>query len=275
MKQIKKDSIWIIALVGLMTVTSAVQADYDFTYNGLYYKVINTFPCEVKVVAEKPGMFNYPEGKRPTGNVTIPEKFTLKVNPLFPVPITYIVTEIEDYAFYNCKGLKSVSIPKAVRKIGRLAFASCSTLNNIDILSFHVNEIGIMAFASCYKLKVVKVDCKTPPVVPDDVFNGIDTKKVTLEVPKGKKDVYRAAPVWKDFKIDETTANETVDGLRIYAHGGALHLTLPTAQTVHLYHVNGAMVKTLALPSGDHVQPLPAGVYVVRVGERVTKVMVK
>ena len=35
------------------------------------------------------------------------------------------------------------------------------------------------------------------------------------------------------------------------------------------------MVKMLALPAGDHVQPLPSGVYVVRVGERVTKVMVK
>ena len=35
------------------------------------------------------------------------------------------------------------------------------------------------------------------------------------------------------------------------------------------------MVKRLTLPAGNHVQPLPAGIYVVRVGETVEKVMVK
>ncbi|RRD62038.1 T9SS type A sorting domain-containing protein, partial [Tannerella forsythia] len=69
--------------------------------------------------------------------------------------------------------------------------------------------------------------------------------------------------------------NETVDGLRMWAHGGALHLTLPNAATVHIYNVNGAIVKTLFLPSGDHVEPLPPGMYLVRVGERVTKIVVK
>ncbi|RRD69050.1 Ig-like domain-containing protein, partial [Tannerella forsythia] len=75
--------------------------------------------------------------------------------------------------------------------------------------------------------------------------------------------------------VVSTVANETVDGLRIFAAGGALHLTLPKAETVHLYHVSGAMVKTLFLPAGDHVQPLPSGVYLVRVGERATKILIK
>ena len=77
------------------------------------------------------------------------------------------------------------------------------------------------------------------------------------------------------FTFTHTVANQTIDGLRVYAADGALHLTLPTPETVHIYHVNGAMVKTLVLPAGDHVQPLPSGVYVVRVGERVTKILIK
>ena len=77
------------------------------------------------------------------------------------------------------------------------------------------------------------------------------------------------------FDVISTVANETVDGLRIFASDGALRLTLPSPATVHIYHVDGAMVKTLALPAGDHVQPLPSGVYVVRVGERVTKILIK
>ena len=78
-----------------------------------------------------------------------------------------------------------------------------------------------------------------------------------------------------EVEVLSAVANETIDGLRIFAAAGALHLTLPKAETTHIYNVNGAMVKTLALPSGDHVQPLAPGVYVVRVGEHVTKVMVK
>ena len=77
------------------------------------------------------------------------------------------------------------------------------------------------------------------------------------------------------FDVIRTVANETIDGLRIYAADGALRLALPKTETVHIYNVEGSLVKTLILPAGDHVQPLPSGVYVVRVGERVTKVMVK
>ena len=77
------------------------------------------------------------------------------------------------------------------------------------------------------------------------------------------------------FDVIRTVANETIDGLRIYAADGALRLALPAPETVHIYNVEGSLVKTLILPAGDHVLPLPSGVYVVRVGEHVTKVMVK
>lgn len=77
------------------------------------------------------------------------------------------------------------------------------------------------------------------------------------------------------FDVIRTVANETIDGLCIYAADGVLRLALPAPETVHIYNVEGSLVKTLILPAGDHVLPLPSGVYVVRVGEHVTKVMVK
>ena len=77
------------------------------------------------------------------------------------------------------------------------------------------------------------------------------------------------------FDVIRTVANETIDGLRIYVADGALRLALPKTETVHIYNVEGSLVRTLILPAGDHVLPLPSGVYVVRVGERVAKVMVK
>ena len=77
------------------------------------------------------------------------------------------------------------------------------------------------------------------------------------------------------FDVIRTVANETIDGLRIYAAAGTLRLALPAPETIHIHNVEGSLVKTLILPTGDHVQPLPSGVYVMRVRERVTKVMVK
>lgn len=111
--------------------------------------------------------------------------------------------------------------------------------------------------------------------MPDNIFENVNTANVTLKVPKGKEAAYKAHAVWGKLNVVETTANEVIDDLRIYAADGVLHLALPSRATVNVYSVSGAMVKTLALPAGNHVQPLLAGVYVVRVGERVTKVMVK
>ncbi|SCQ21478.1 Bacterial Ig-like domain (group 2), BspA homologue [Tannerella forsythia] len=77
------------------------------------------------------------------------------------------------------------------------------------------------------------------------------------------------------FTFTYTVANETIDGLRVYAADGALRLTLPKAATVHIYNVVGSLVRTMNASAGDHVLPLSSGMYVVRVGERVTKILIK
>ena len=77
------------------------------------------------------------------------------------------------------------------------------------------------------------------------------------------------------FTFTHTVANQTIDGLRVYAADGALRLTLPKAATVHIYNVVGSLVRTMNASAGDHVLPLSSGVYVVRVGERVTKILIK
>ena len=67
-------------------------------------------------------------------------------------------------------------------------------------------------------------------------------------------------------EVISTVGNETIDGLRVYAVDGALHLTLLAPQMVHLYDVSGALVRTMDAPAGDHVLPLAPGVYLVRIG---------
>jgi hypothetical protein len=43
------------------------------------------------------------------------------------------VTSIGDWAFYECSGLKSVTIPDSVTSIGEGAFAYCSGLTSVTI----------------------------------------------------------------------------------------------------------------------------------------------
>lgn len=75
---------------------------------------------------------------KPTGNLVIPETITHN-------KITYSVTEIDDYAFYSCSGLKSVTIPNTITSIGQKAFYGCVLLSNITIPN-SVTIIGHYAF---------------------------------------------------------------------------------------------------------------------------------
>ena len=86
---------------------------------------------------------------------------------------------------------------------------------------------------------------------------------------------YALQNIMVPFTFTHTVANQTIDGLRVYAAGGALRLTLPTPATVHIYNVVGSLVRTMNASAGDHVLPLSSGMYVVRVGERVTKILIK
>lgn len=84
-----------------------------------------------------------------------------------------------DYAFYNCTGLKSVSIgeglwgiydsvfeecknletivlPSSLRTIGAEAFENCESLRNVNIPDM-VNDIGERAFANCYSITSITI----------------------------------------------------------------------------------------------------------------------
>ena len=55
---------------------------------------------------------------------------------------------IGKYAFYNCSGLTSITLPSGVTSIGEYAFYGCSGLTSITFPS-SVTSIGISAFEGC------------------------------------------------------------------------------------------------------------------------------
>ena len=99
------------------------------------------------------------------------------------------VTKIGSSAFSGCSGLTSLDIPSGVTKIGESTFSGCSGLTGLDIPS-GVTEIGRSAFEGCSGLTSIYVYAGKLPKMGSDVFNGCDSKKCIVYVPKGEYDDY-------------------------------------------------------------------------------------
>ena len=76
--------------------------------------------------------------------------------------VTYKVTAIEKNAFKKNKKMKSVTIGKNVRKIGKKAFYGCKKLKKLTIKSTKLTtkKVGSKAFGKTPKKMTVKVPKK-------------------------------------------------------------------------------------------------------------------
>ena len=79
--------------------------------------------------------------------------------------------------------MTSITLPKSVTEIGEMAFAFSKSLTN---------------FTVAWK------DAGSIPNIQANVFDDVTLSDVTLYVPEGMVDTYKAKNVWKDFDIQET-----------------------------------------------------------------------
>ena len=109
-----------VLFAALSTVTAFA---HDFEVNGIYY---NKNADGTSVTVTYRGNSYYAYSNEYSGNVVIPSSVTYSGN-------TYAVTSIGKYAFYDCDGLTSITIPNSVTSIGDCAFSSCDGLKSITI----------------------------------------------------------------------------------------------------------------------------------------------
>ena len=112
--------------------------------------------------------------------------------------------KLGDWAFYECSGLTSLTIPSGVTSIGNFAFSGCSGLTSIYVYPENLPELGI------------------------DMFYGCDAKNCTVYVPKGTYDAYKSSEFGYFEKmvefdaagIDKVTTSTNVKEVSRYSANG-------------------------------------------------------
>ena len=116
---------------------NVLSAQTAFTIGDLTYGVISTNPPQVEVH----------DANLSITTANIPETVTYNET-------TYSVTSIEEWAFYNCSSLTSVTIANSVIAIGNNAFYNCRSLTYISIGN-SLTYIGYDAFYNCSSLNTL------------------------------------------------------------------------------------------------------------------------
>ena len=169
----------------------------------------------------------------------------LNGNLLTDVIIPGVVTEIKDYAFYNCAELINITLPDGVKTIGQSAFNGCGSVETLYISST-IESIGDYAFAGCNNLFEIKIGSKKAITASENVFSNDAYNNACLFVPAGRKFAYEKTTPWNNFYIvemdftgiDEVNGeNGMLDGVYYDLNGRAVE-----NQTNGIYIRNGKKV---------------------------------
>ena len=155
-----------------------------------------------------------------TGPVTIPERVTYD-------GATYSVTTIGDYAFSDCTGLTSVTIPSSVNSIGEEAFRGCTGLTSVTIPT-SVTEIGWSAFEGCTALTSVTfnaTNCKSPDRTYEAWFQ--DCPLTSLVIGNDVKSIPSCLAYYQT-RLTTVTIPNSVISIGWYAFVGCTGLTSVT-----------------------------------------------
>ena len=144
------------------------------------------------------------------------------------------VRGIGNYAFYNCDGLTTVTIPASVKSIGSYAFEDCYSLTTVTIGS-GVTNICYAAFAGCSNLATMTVDAGNTKYDSRNGCNAIIEKETNTLIAGCKNSTIPASvtSIGVDAFIDCTSLTSVtipagVTSIGDYAFGGCSGLTTVT-----------------------------------------------
>lgn len=173
------------------------------------------------------------------------------------VKISDIEDTVYDNEFYGCSNLQEFECGDGVTSIGNWAFSGCSALKSY-ISGTSVESIGQEAFSDCTAMTSFTTNAAVPPVCGNQALDDINKWECTLHVPQESIDYYQAAEQWKEFFFIETSGVEDVIA------DNEDYSECP----VEIYNLSGNKV-------GSSKERLSPGIYIMRQGRKVEKIMIQ
>ncbi|MBQ9313281.1 MAG: leucine-rich repeat domain-containing protein [Bacteroidales bacterium] len=165
-KKLKIPSLFICILLVSCSVFAHDFSATDSNGNVIYYNITSAsvpYTVEVTYEGNTQGATFY------TGeNYVIPSIVSYS-------GITYTVTKISEYAFYNCTGVTSIELPATIETIGSYAFYGCISLRKI------------------------RSNAIIPPTANSYTFTNVPAY-ASIYIPCGKREDYKNAFYWQSFK---------------------------------------------------------------------------
>lgn len=256
------------------------EEGYDFSYEyagqTLVYTVVD---ADAKTVRTKSGR-SFNPGNTVSGALIIPEKvkdiarnieFTVAYigdysfndcTELTAVTLPNTITEIGTRAFIGCEKLSAATIPNSVTKIGYEAYNKCTALASVVIPS-SVTEIGNYAFNECDNLTSVYYDSEDPLACERNIFSDTAYGNATLYVPESAVDVFKATDPWLYFNNIEAYEFSGIENIAA-DNGGEIDYNSP----YEVYNLSGRT-------AGSNIEGLTPGMYIIRQGKTVKKIIIK
>lgn len=141
------------------------------------------------------------KAKLPANMTEIPAELFSMSYALAEVNIPEKVVSIGKEAFMAC-ALTEVILPEGLKQLVEAAFFSNKNLQKVTLPST-LTLIENSVFYGDESLKEITSFAAVPPTLiePASVFDEVNVSEVTLTVPAGSVDSYKAAEGWKDFNI--------------------------------------------------------------------------
>lgn len=153
-----------------------------------------------------------------------------EANGLKYVSIPNSVTKIGDEAFFQCKNLTNVLLPDSIKQIGREAFSLCSSLNKVTIPK-GVTSIKYKAFYNCGNLKSILMQGGITTIGREAFENCYNLTNITL--PNSLTEIGSEA-FSNCQKLTNVSIPEGVTSIGYGAFYGCLslnHITIPDGVT--------------------------------------------
>ena len=140
--------------------------------------------------------------------------------------------------------------------------------------------MGLGHFSDCDSLEAVYSHLQVP-IECGRIFSDAALVNATLYVPTGTKAAYEKVDPWRnfwtmedmDFTGIENVSADRGGSVEVRTEAGGVSLSGAGGETVRVYDLNGRMV--LEIPAyGGQVIDLPAGNYVLSVGDQSLKVRI-